>query len=230
MRLLYKFTGIILVMFLVTGCGSTTKGLDDQPKNNSQQFADYNVQLGVGYMRQGDMPRAKQKLLTALDKAPSWPPALEAMAYFYQMTGDSAKAQNYYLKALNIAPHAGATLNNYGGFLCLQGKYRESLTYFDRAAADESYLKTAAVNENAGLCAAKIPDYKLAEQYLQKALRQNPARLAPLIDLADMAEQQGEYKVALDYLNLYAQQADLDARHEKLRSTLMQKLPTRDLR
>ena len=95
MRLLYKFTGIILVMFLVTGCSSTTKGLNDQPKNNSQQFADYNVQLGVGYMRQGDMPRAKQKLLTALDKAPSWPPALEAMAYFYQMTGDSAKAQNY---------------------------------------------------------------------------------------------------------------------------------------
>lgn len=226
MKWLYKFIGIGLVTFLVSGCGSTTESPDNKPKNSSQQLADYNVQLGVGYMQQGDLPRAKQKLLAALEKAPNWPPALEAMAYFYQITDESDKARTYYLKALNIAPRAGATLNNYGRFLCLQGQYRESLAYFNRALADEHYLKTAEVNENAGLCAAKIPDYTLAEQYLQKALQQNPSRIAPLLDLADIANQQAKYREALDYLNLYAQQADLDVQHEKMRATLMQKLNT----
>jgi type IV pilus assembly protein PilF len=223
MKQLGKLIGIVLLSIVMSGCTSISTP-EAQSKSNNQKLADYNVQLGIGYLQQEDMPRAKQKLLVALEKAPNWPPALEAMGYFYQITGERNKAQDYYLQALKIAPHSGTTLNNYGGFLCAQGRYRESLTYFNRALEDENYLKTAEVNENAGLCAAKLPDYKLAEQYLKKALLQNPSRLDPLLDLADISNQQGKYRDAVKYLNLYAEQADLDAQHEKMRATLMRKL------
>jgi len=220
----HKIMGLILLSCLMVGCGSTTKTAVAQPKNSSQQLADYNVQLGVGYIQQGDMPRAKQKLLSALEKAPNWPPALEAMAYYYQMTGDPERAKDYYLQALRIAPHDGATLNNYGRFICLQGKYKESLSYFEQAIADQNYLKTADANENAGLCAAKIPNYRLAEQYLQRAIQQNPSRLMPLLDLADIMHKQGKNREAVKYLNVYASQAELPPAYVKLRSNLQRKL------
>jgi type IV pilus assembly protein PilF len=212
------------LLTMLVGCSATTETNSLQAKNSNQRVAEINVQLGVGYLQQNDMPRAKQKLLTALNRAPNWPPVLEAMAYFYQVTGDTERAEEYYTKALKIAPKAGSTLNNYGAFLCKQGNYRKSLAYFELALQDEKYLKTAEVYENAGLCAAKLPDYKLAMRYLQKSLQQNPSRIQPLLDQADIAYKQGQYREALGYLNLYASQTDLPEYYVTMRRNLRQKI------
>lgn len=222
---LSKFFSILLVVFSIVGCrpalNQTSSG---SLSNKNQHLADVNVQLGIGYLKQGDIPRAKFKLLTALEKAPNWPPALAAMAYFYQVTGEQAKAKSYYLNALHFDPTSGSTLNNYGAFLCQQGSYHESLQYFERAMADTHYLNSSQLYENAGLCAAKIPDYARAEAYLLKSLQQNPSRSLPLLDLADIAYSQAQYREALNYLNAYAKQTALNAHYNAMQAELIRKL------
>ena len=65
-----------------------------------QTAAMYNTELGIAYLKQGNRPRAKQKLLTALRLAPKSPEANAAMGYFLEKTGSLGEARKFYQKAL----------------------------------------------------------------------------------------------------------------------------------
>jgi type IV pilus assembly protein PilF len=137
------------------------------------EAANYNAQLGLVYLKQGDIKLAKSKLLLALQQAPSDPLILDSMAYFLETTGEIQRAESYYLRAINHASKNGAVQNNYGTFLCRHQRYQESLEHFLLAVKDGNYLNTAQAYENAGLCALKIPNRKLAKEYLCKSNAQN---------------------------------------------------------
>ena len=166
---------------------------------------DYNILLGMGYLKQGDNPRAKFKLVSALNLDPSSAEANSALAYFYEKTAETETAANYYAKALSLAPKSGAQLNNYGAFLCRSGKYKEALSYFLKAVKDLTYLNTAAVYENAGLCAKEIPDDKKAEVFFAKALNQDPRRDVSLYELVMLKLKHGQYELALNDLEKHSQ-------------------------
>ena len=65
--------------------------------------ASFNVQLGLGYLKQGDRPRAKKKLLTALEQEPNSPDINAAMAYYLEQTNELDEAKRYYLKAISLS-------------------------------------------------------------------------------------------------------------------------------
>ena len=167
------------------------------------EASSYNVQLGMGYLKQGDSPRAKRKFLGALALAPDSAEANGAIAWYFEKTGDLAKAAKYYQKALHLAPGSGSQLNNYGAFLCRTGKYRESETYFIKAVDDEHYINTAGAWENAGLCVAAIPDYSKAELYLTRALEQDARRKQSLYELTSIQVKQNQERKALSFLHKY---------------------------
>ncbi|MDP1603784.1 MAG: type IV pilus biogenesis/stability protein PilW [Legionella sp.] len=162
--------------------------------------ASYNTQLGMGYLKQGDTPRAKRKLLMAMKLAPDSPEVNGAMAYYLEKTGDTTEAKKYYNKALLLAPKSGSSLNNYGTFLCRSGNYKEAEVYFLKAVKDESYVNSAGAYENAGLCASAIPDYPKAESYFVKALSQDSRRKQSLYELVSIELKQNQPKKALAYL------------------------------
>ncbi|MGQ3891044.1 type IV pilus biogenesis/stability protein PilW [Legionella sp. CNM-4043-24] len=162
-----------------------------------------NIQMGMGYLKQGDMPRAKRKLLTALELEPYSVEATSAMAYYLETTGNIPEAKTYYLKALALSKNQGAQLNNYGTFLCRTGHYQEAETYFLKAVNDPNYVNTAAAYENAGLCATEVPDIQKAEQYFVKALEQDPRRNQSLYEVANIEMKQDHPDKALMYLQKY---------------------------
>jgi type IV pilus assembly protein PilF len=143
---------------------------------NHKTSANYNAQLGLAYLKQGDMKAAKSKLLLALQQSSNDPLILDSMAYFFETTGEVKLAENYYLQAIKRASKNGAVQNNYGVFLCRHKRYQESLDHFLLAVKDSSYLNTAQAYENAGLCALKIPNKKLAKEYMRKALVSDSVR------------------------------------------------------
>lgn len=172
-------------------------------KNKAHDAASYNTQLGLAYLNQGDRPRAKRKLLTALAQAPDSPEANASMAYFFEKCGDMERAGVYYRKAMAYAPKNGAQLNNYGAFLCRRGHYIQSESYFLQAIRDTQYIHTAGAYENAGLCAAAIPDYTKARMYFIKALEQDPSRKQSLNELVKIEVKLGHERIAATYLQKY---------------------------
>jgi type IV pilus assembly protein PilF len=195
MRDIVRFLFLVCFITLLTAC----KSMHSQPDAEEQKTtrtAKINTELGMAYLQEHKMQRAKQKLLLALDEDPSLPEAWFSMGYYMEVTGDMENAKKYYLKAVKIAPDKGDVQNNYGTFLCRRGEYQTAIKHFMLAIADQNYLDTASAYENAGLCALKIPDKKLALQYFSRAIMEDPNHATSLIEAANINYENKDYQNA----------------------------------
>jgi type IV pilus assembly protein PilF len=195
----------LIACLSLQACQQSEIARDEQrvKKKHLNDASGYNIQLGLGYLKQGNIPRSKRKLLLALEQAPNSAEANAAMGYFLEKTSDVEHAKSYYQKAMIVAPGKGAQLNNYGAFLCRQGEYKEAEGYFLKAVADIQYEHTAGAYENAGLCALEVPDEAKAITYFNQALAQDPSSIQSLQELVKLHMKQGRYAEALAQLQKY---------------------------
>lgn len=177
---------VILVISLLSACNTTSSKLENDKLTRTALL---NTRLGMAYLEKNEVQPAKQKLLLALEEAPNIPETWYSMAYFLEKTGNPIDAKKYYLKAISLAPSNGEAQNNYGTFLCRAGDYQEAISHFLQAVKDTNYLDTASAYENAGLCALKIPDNKLAMQYFHHAVQEDPTMTTSIDEIQHNAPQ-----------------------------------------
>ncbi|MDR3491235.1 MAG: type IV pilus biogenesis/stability protein PilW [Gammaproteobacteria bacterium] len=222
MKIIFKknikhFTCVIL-MSALSACNTVQNSAD--PNTPQTKTSRINTQLGMAYLQNNDMQRAKQKFLLALDQAPNSPEAWYSMAYFQEVTGNSAKANEAYLKAIQLAPTSGDVQNNYGTFLCRHNQYQNGIKHFLLAINDTRYLHTAGAYENAGLCALKIPDLHSAENYFNHAINQDPNMSTSLLELAKLNYHFGHYKEAKYQLEQFLLLSPANAQSNTLKMQL----------
>ncbi|MFN7097259.1 MAG: type IV pilus biogenesis/stability protein PilW, partial [Gammaproteobacteria bacterium] len=201
---------ILLLSAMLSACSKPEADnvpLPEDADSHNPQAAVYNVQLGIGYLREGNITRAKTKLLLAQSQDPTSPDVWDALAFFYESTGNDTLADRYYLKAISLDSKRGSSLNNYGVYLCKKGQYRQSLTYFSQAVADPAYVNVASTYENAGLCAEEIPDMATAQKFFILALDNNPVLSTSTLELAEINFENGKFDLASKYLQRYNQLA-----------------------
>ncbi|AVQ87202.1 type IV pilus biogenesis/stability protein PilW [Plesiomonas shigelloides] len=170
------------ISVLLSGCVSS---VPERAAINSEDAAQARINLGLGYLQQGEMVLARQNLERAQAFAPDDYRVHMAMAYYHQRVGEFSKAETDYTKAMRLAPKNGDILNNYGAFLCSQGKYAQAETQFKAALTIPGYYRTADSLENMGLCAMRAGKTQEAEGYLIRALKHEPAKGSRLMLLAD---------------------------------------------
>ena len=185
---------IVLLGSLLCACEKQTPSPNAVSSYNPKAAA-FNVQLGLGYLKNGQMQRAKSKLLMALSEDPNNPEPNGAMAYYLETTGDLPQAEVFYKKAMSLSGK-GPELNNYGTFLCRHSRYVEAQKYFMQAVSDLNYLNTAGAYENAGLCALANHTPMQAAHYFQKALEQDPRKRQSLFQLSKIYYEQKKYTEA----------------------------------
>ncbi len=193
--------GIGAVAALVlSGCVSSGGGPSTGTDHASPRMAArYNTELAINYMQEGRMDLAHRKLALAVKQAPHMAEVHNALALYYERIGEIREADHQYRVALDDKPGDPGTLNNYGAFLCRQGHYRKSLKYFTRAAGNLDYDTPDAALTNAGTCALKIPDKKLARRYFERALAINSDMSQALWQLGLLDFQAGHYTQADSY-------------------------------
>jgi len=138
-------------------------------KTSKKRAARYNLDLGVRYMQQGKMKQAKQKLMRALKQNPKQSLTYDAMALYYENTGEIKKARTFYIKAILLNSRAGYVHNNYGTFLCRQGDFALAIEQFELAIQDSTYLNASEAYDNAGLCSLASHHPELAEHFFEQA-------------------------------------------------------------
>ena len=190
---------LLALAVLAAGCSST--GRDSRVSD--KEAARFNVQLGMNYMQRGDLEGAREKLERALQQDATLPAAHAALGILYERVGDSRRAQEHLQRATRLAPDDPNMLNNYGGFLCRKGEYREGIRHFEQAAANAYYRTPEAALANAGVCARQIPDLEAAEDYLRRALDVNRNYAEALLQLADLSLERDRVLQARAFLQRY---------------------------
>lgn len=145
------------------------------PSIDYRRAALLNVELGLTYLSENEPVLAKQKLLKAFQLNPNLPEAHAAMGGYFSFVKMPKAAASEYEKALRLAPRDPKILDQYAQFLCQQeGQAALADRYFRRALCVLEYSDRALISQNAGLCALKAKEWKLADTYFQEALAQDP--------------------------------------------------------
>ena len=175
----------------------------EAPKVDNTQAADINTQLGVGYLRQGNLELARNKLNRALSFNPKHADAHTTLAVLYQQIGENDLALEHHQKAVKYGPKEPMALNNYGRFLCQEGDWNEAEAWFLKALNDPLYSTPELPYTNAGTCLVQHDEVTRGEEYLRKALERNPSYAPALVELANASYISGNYLSARAYLQRY---------------------------
>ncbi|MDH5393851.1 MAG: type IV pilus biogenesis/stability protein PilW [Gammaproteobacteria bacterium] len=190
------FAGFILL----EACSSIGTSKEE---GSLRKAANFNIQLGAGYLSQNKLSLAKKKLTKALEQDPDNALAHSTMALLLEKVGEAEEAEKYYEEAISLAPGNSEINNNFGTFLCNQGRFDEAQELFKKAI-DDAYYKTPFVALiNAGKCAMNNSKFELAESYLRKALRIEPKSASALYLMAVLGNKTNRYLMTRAYIQRY---------------------------
>ncbi|MFO7594042.1 MAG: type IV pilus biogenesis/stability protein PilW [Pseudomonadota bacterium] len=198
-----KQFGLVLslsLLIMLAGCS----GNDIREGGDKEKAAKANADLGLRYMLQGNNEMALNKLKRALTFDSTYAPAHHYLAELYRRLERPEKADDHFRDAVYYDESNDSNLyNNYGAFLCNQERYDEGEEQFLKVLDNPVYSRPGQVYENLGLCMESKPDLEKAENYLRKALKENPRLPKSLLAMGRISLEQGNTLSARAYLQRY---------------------------
>jgi type IV pilus assembly protein PilF len=185
-----KLTLVALVALSLAACTSARQERKDK------DAANYNTQLGLQYLQQGDLGLAKDKLDRALSEDPESADVHSARAVLFERMGERDKADGEFRSALRLAPHDPQTINKYAVYLCSGGRTDEGVKRFLEAAHNPLYRTPEVAYSNAGVClrAAKRDDE--AAVNFNRALQLRADYAEAVFQLATLQFERGQLPAA----------------------------------
>lgn len=161
------------------------------------------IEKGVRYMEQGHYDIALKDLKRAAELDDTNSEAFNALAVLYQRIDDFPNADASFRKALSLKEDNYAARNNYGRFLCSQGKHDEAFRQFETVIGTKLYTQSWIPLTNAGLCARTLGRRGEAETYLRRALEVQPDFPPALLEMARLSRENGQAMSARAFLQRY---------------------------
>ncbi len=199
----------VAVMVLAGGCSRLTfvkpsaerRGMErvapeysfkETPESRARAEARRQVAIADRHLRAGELAQAESAAREALEADASIAEPHTMLALVATRQGQAELAGRHYAEAARLGP-SGATYNNYGAWLCSNGRAQDSLSWFDNALRDARYGDRAGALANAGSCAARAGQYDRVERDLRAALELDPANAVALEAMASFAFGQRRY-------------------------------------
>ncbi len=193
---------LLALAALAAGCASTPPASRAEP-TRAETAAAYNLQLGVAYLQQGNLPLAKEKLERAMRQNPREATIHGALALLYEKLGNVADADRYYRSALRLAPRNPDLTNNYAVFLCRTDRVEEGVRRFAEAARNPLYRTPWRAYANAGVCLRGAQRYDEAAANLQQALRLRPDDAEAAFQFGELELERGRPAAAREIVERY---------------------------
>ncbi|MEO7387133.1 MAG: tetratricopeptide repeat protein, partial [Gammaproteobacteria bacterium] len=150
---------LVSAVLSLGGC-ITSSSRPAPPPTSPEDAAQYNMQLGVSYLRQNNLQAARDKLEKSIEQDPGLATAHAALGVVFERLEDPAGAEKHYRRAVELDGSDPDSLNALGVFTCSRKeKPDEALKLFDRAIAVPLSVKAAnrtMLYTNAGTCAKRV--------------------------------------------------------------------------
>ena len=202
-----KGLALCLLAGLLAACAGTGGGSGQQElatasdQTKSQKRGEIRMQLAVGYYQQAQYEVALDEIKQALAADPDMAEGYGMRALIYTSMGEQGLAEDNYRRALKLAPDNPDIANNFGSFLCQNGRGAQGIPYFEAALKNRQYHSPVNALNNAGSCSLKMKDYASAERYLLEALRIEPNIVTTNANLARVYFERRDYVRAGFFIN-----------------------------
>jgi type IV pilus assembly protein PilF len=216
MRLGHRWAIFFFSLFLA-GCASTPhNGAGDElptssDQTSAQKRASIRLQLAVGYYQRNEKQVALDEIKQALQADPDYAEAYSLRGLIYMDMGEVHLADENLSHALRLAPNNADFSNNYGWFLCQNGRPGESIAYFEATLKSRTYESPDKAMDDAGMCSLKLNDSVAAEKFFVRAFNFNPGNLRVNINLAKLYYDKHDYERANFYAGRVVKASDVDA-------------------
>jgi type IV pilus assembly protein PilF len=210
--------GVACLVVFLAACSSAPKTTPPQvaeppppPKQvevSPKERAQLHIDLGAGYYERGQMDIALDELNEAVKLDPNSANAYNIFGLVYSMLGETAKAEQSFQKALQLAPQDSDIHHNWGWYLCTHGRAREAIPEFEQAIRNPLYKTPEIALINAGKCSVSIGDIANAEIYFKRALSASPNNPNAAYGLALIAYKASRFGEARGWMRPAVQQAN----------------------
>lgn len=196
-----RFAVLCLGVGVLAACASSGT-VGDRASGSDAAIA--NMNLGAGYLRQGNTTLAIERLQRALAQDPRLAQAHSTIALAYDQIGEIEQAEEHYARAAQLEPNNGVTANFYAVFLCnRQQRWADAAPYFRRAADDANYPTPEAALTNAGVCARDAGEAAAAEENFRAALARSPNFPDALLNMIELSYEQRNFLQARAFVQRY---------------------------
>jgi type IV pilus assembly protein PilF len=197
---------MLLVSTLFAGCASGGGGKTPAElptafdQTDAQKRARIRLQLAVDYYEQRQLQVALGEIKQALLADPGLSDAHSLRALIYMDMGETQLAEENFQQAMRLAPNNPELNNNYGWFLCQNGRPTQALAYFDAAVKNRTYQSPEKALNNAGVCNLKAKDLPAAERSFSQAFQLDPGNPITNVNLAKIYYDRGDAERAKFYI------------------------------
>ncbi len=186
---------------LLAGCGGMQTGSGTEPviesagivgdASDPRNRAKVHTELASLYYGRGNMAVALEELRTAAQADPNYALTYSMFGLVYMELRENQLAQANFERGLRLSPTDPDINHNYGWVLCQTGREDESIKYFLQAVRNPLYPTPWRSYSAAGQCSLRKNNVKEAEDFFQRALRQDPDDPASLLQLGQIRYRQG---------------------------------------
>ena len=212
MKAMAKLALLVISTLLLSACVTETQHSAYTKEVSKDSAVQSHVDAGMEYLAKGDSENALRHLKNAYEIDPKSPVVQNGLAVAFQMSGENELAEKHYKAALRADSKMTMAHNNYGVFLYRQGRYPEACKQMRLVIKDTLYDGRTNAFLNLGQCELKLGNLEVAEEAFERALAMNRMNPPPMLELADINMQQGEYVKAQNYYKTYKMMAEQNAR------------------
>jgi len=199
-------SNVRLVLFLVLSLVTVSTQAARPPRERDRvtnEAALANTNLGAGYLRQGRLDLAVERLQRAIKQNPKLADAHSYLAIAYEQLSMLEEAEQHYKRATQLEPNNSGAANTYAVFLCRQNRWPDAEPLFKRATDNPTYSTPEVAFTNAGVCARNAGDIEKATEYFRSALVRNPTFPDALQNLMQIAYDAGNFMQARAFVQRY---------------------------
>lgn len=200
MKRILLFVSFLLATILLSACVTTSDSTLTKKADPVAAVERY-VQLGLEYIKRGDLFRARKHITRALEIDENDAAANAAMGLISHQDGEYSTAEASFRKAIDSDPHYTSARSYYGAFLFSNQRYKEALTQFEFAAKDPANSGRTQVFTNIALCNIQLERFDDAIKAYDKALRLDRLNEPALIGITEVLLQKKNFERAQHYYN-----------------------------
>ena len=198
-----KMLAIVLGCCLV-GCMQTRETHPQKFKKATPEvIAETDMQLAIEFLKEGKMTESRDAIERALGENPASANVQMTAGLIYERLNDAHKAEHAYSTGYRLGKDDPNIQNNYAGYLCRSGRAPEGEKLFAQVAHSPLYQTPEVALINAGVCVRSTGDMLDAEKYFNQALAIRPNMPEAMLQLGNIALDNGDAAQARDIVKRY---------------------------